>query len=138
MLASKARYAQFVYYLDQEYTFIERMSLAFYTISSLEGCLTGEIYFPEDIVLRVSEVIDFQSRLIRRYSYAVSRRGEKLYWYDSQPHPDDPALSSTYPHHKHVSPDIKHHRIPVSALSFEHPNLPFLIEEIERDLLGKG
>ena len=131
MLASKDRYAQFVYSLDQEYASIGRISLAFYTVSSLEACLTGEIYFREDVVLRVSEVIDFQSRLIRRYSYAVSRGGEKLYWYDSQPHPDDPTLSSTYPHHKHVPPDIKHNRLPAPAMSFTRPNLPALIREIE-------
>lgn len=89
-------------------------------------------------MLRVSEIIDFQSRLIRRYSYAVSRAGERLYWYDSQPHPNDPSLSSTHPHHKHVPPNIKRHRIPAPGLGFDHPNLLFLIEEIERDLLGEG
>ena len=41
------------------------------------------------------------------------------------------ALADTDPHHKHIPPDIKHHRIPAPDLSFSHPNLPFLIEEIE-------
>ncbi len=49
----------------------------------------------------------------------------------SQPHPNDPTLASTLPHHKHVPPDIKHHRIPAPGLSFTKPNLPFLIEEIQ-------
>jgi len=53
-------------------------------------------------------------------------------WYDPQPHPNDPTLASTAPHHKHVPPDIKHHRIPAPGLSFGSPNLPLLIEEIER------
>ena len=52
--------------------------------------------------------------------------------YDPQPHPNDPTLASTAPHHKHVPPDIKHHRIPAPGLSFDRPNLPLLIEEIER------
>jgi hypothetical protein len=39
------------------------------------------------------------------YEYAVDRRGERLYWYDPQPHPNDPALTGTFPHHKHVQPD---------------------------------
>jgi len=52
----------------------------------------------------------------------------KLYWYDSWPHLNDPALASTHPHHKHVPPDIKHNRVPAPALSFAEPNLPFLIE----------
>jgi hypothetical protein len=41
----------------------------------------------------------------------------------------------THSHHKHVPPDVKHNRIPAPGLSFSHPNLPFLIEEIERELL---
>lgn len=35
-------------------------------------------------------------------------------------------------------PDIKHHRIPAFNLSFTRPNLPFLIEEIEQEILGKA
>ena len=51
--------------------------------------------------------------------------------------PDPLASASvhTNPHHKHVPPDIKHHRIPAPDLSFTRPNLPFLIEEIVRDVL---
>jgi len=47
-----------------------------------------------------------------------------------------PELTSTDPHHKHVPPDLKHHRVPASHLSFERPNLPFLIKEIEQTLLS--
>ncbi len=39
---------------------------------------------------------------------------------------------STHPHHKHIPPDIKHNRIPAPNLSFDAPNLPFLIQEVER------
>jgi hypothetical protein len=70
--------------------------------------------------------------LITSYGYEVWRGEEKLYWYDSQPHPDDPMLASTDPHHKHIPPDIKHHRIPAPELSFTRPNLPVLIEEVEQ------
>ena len=35
------------------------------------------------------------------------------------------------PRHKHIPPNIKHHRIPAPDLSFAAPNLPFLIREIE-------
>jgi len=34
------------------------------------------------------------------------------------------------------SPSIKHHRIPAPELSFTRPNLPVLIEEVERLLEG--
>jgi len=57
---------------------------------------------------------------------------EKLYWYDSFSHPHDSTLTITDPHHKHVPPDLKHHRIPAPELSFTEPNLPFLIREIEQ------
>jgi len=69
--------------------------------------------------------------VIEGYGYEVWRGSEKLYWYDSQPHPMDPTLASTDPHHKHIPPDIKHHRVPAPGLNFTSPNLPFLIREIE-------
>ncbi len=47
----------------------------------------------------------------------------------------DEATASTHPHHKHVPPDIKHYRVPAPNLSFHHPNLPVLVEEIECDVL---
>lgn len=56
---------------------------------------------------------------------------EKLYWYDSQAHPDDSTLASTHPHHKHIPPDIKHHRVPAPGLSFMAPNLLQMIREVE-------
>jgi hypothetical protein len=46
-------------------------------------------------------------------------------------------LASAHPHHKHVPPHIKRRRIPAPGLSFTHPNLPFLIEEIERVVLHR-
>ena len=89
--------------------------------------------------LGVREYLRFDLGLPRilQYSYQLWRHGEKLYWYDSQPHPEDPALAATHPHHKHVAPDIKHNRLPAPNLSFTEANLPILIEEIERDVLGK-
>ena len=43
---------------------------------------------------------------------------------------------STHPHHKHVPPNIKRNRIPAPEISFGQPNLPFLIEEIEANILS--
>ena len=37
----------------------------------------------------------------------------------------------TDPHHKHVPPDIKHHRILAPEMSFTRPNLSVLVQEIE-------
>jgi hypothetical protein len=99
----------------------------------------GNIYFEESIRLEIRETLDFASKdWITAYSYSVIRGEEKLYWYDSQGHPNDPTLQSTHPHHKHIPPDIKHHRIPAPNLSFSEPNLPFLIREIEEQFFSKN
>ena len=39
-------------------------------------------------------------------------------------------------YHKHILPDIKHNRVPASNISFDHPNLDFLIQEVESLLEG--
>jgi hypothetical protein len=40
------------------------------------------------------------------------------------------TLDSTLPHHKHVPPDIKHHRVPAPNMSFQRPNLAAIVQEI--------
>jgi hypothetical protein len=75
--------------------------------------------------------LDFEAGLITAYGYEVYQGEEKLYWYDDFPHPNDRTLAATFPHHKHIPPDIKHNRIPAPGLSFTQPNLPFLIGGIE-------
>jgi len=67
------------------------------------------------------------------YSYEVWHGNEQLCWYDSQPHPNDPSLAGTHPHHKHVPPNIKHNRLTAPAISFTHPNLLVLISEAAAD-----
>ncbi len=95
--------------------------------------VSGEIFFPQGYRLVVKERLTFDTGplVLSRYGYEVWRSDEKLYWYDSQPHPHDSTLSTTAPHHKHVPLDIKHHRVPAPALSFTSPNLPFLIQELD-------
>jgi len=65
-------------------------------------------------------------------AYAQGEEPEKLCWYGCQPHPDDSTLRFSHPHHKHVQPDIKRHRLPAPQMSFVRPNLPELIAEVER------
>jgi hypothetical protein len=79
----------------------------------------------------VREEIDFDTGLITSYGYEAYWGDERLYWYDDFPHPHDSALASTLPHHKHIPPDIKRHRVPAPDISFTSPNLPFLLSEIE-------
>ena len=125
-------YELFIYGLTQQFPFMRRSTLTFVRRGVSLARVAGELYFDHDIrlVIRERVVYDRLPAVIDAYGYEVWQGEEKLYWYDSQPHPHDPLLQSTHPHHKHVPPDPKHHRIPASALSFTQPNLPALIDEI--------
>lgn len=99
--------------------------------------LQGEISFAHGYRINVRERMTFDEGpvIIQDYAYEFWDKSDKIAWYDSQPHPGDPSLASTHPHHKHLPPDIKHNRIPAPGISFNEPNLPTLIGEIE-DLLN--
>lgn len=99
--------------------------------SPYTGIAEGEVFFANGLRLRMWEEIDFDAGIITSYGYEVYRGDERLYWYDDFPHPNDPTLASTLPHHKHVPPNIKHHRIPAPGISFNRPNLPLILQEIE-------
>jgi len=88
------------------------------------------VFFTNGLRLRMREEVDLDAGLIISYGYEIYRGEDRLYWYDDFPHPNDPKLTATMPHHKHVPPDIKHNRIPAPNMSFERPNLPVLINEI--------
>ena len=128
-------YGVLIYSLQERYPRILRSTLVLATIGATLAKLEGQVIFADDVVLDVWELIDFEAGRIRSYSYEIYRAGEKLAWYDPFEHPHIPELASTYPHHKHVLPDIKHNRIPALGISFEQPNLPTLIEEIVREVL---
>jgi hypothetical protein len=126
-------YELFLYTLSEQFPAIRRSTMRFIRRGSFLARVAGELYFDQDIRLVVRERVLYHRlpMLIDWYGYEVWRGAEKLYWYDSQPHPDEPLLQSSHPHHKHVPPDIKHHRVPASEMSFIRPNLPILIREIE-------
>jgi hypothetical protein len=133
-------YERFVYTLQERYPSITRSTLVVVQRGRLYAELRGELSFEEERRLVVYERLSWDAGplTIEGYSYEAWRGGEKVYWYDSQPHPDDPTLASTHPHHKHVPPDIKHHRIPAPDLAFSEPNLSVLIQEIERGLWARA
>jgi len=137
---SLGEYETFVYTLSQQFPSVLRSTLTLIRRGRLFAELTGELSFAGGHRLVVYERLTWDTGplVVEGYSYEVWYDGEKLYWYDSQPHPTDPTLASTDPHHKHVPPDIKHNRIPAPDLSFATPNLPFLIHEIEMTLLQVG
>ena len=136
MLPSLPEYELQVYSLPDRYPKIQQSTLVVVRRGPTFAELTGTVEFEGGITLTVWEDLNFVRGIIQGYSYAVERRGERLYWYDPQPHPNDPSLAATFPHHKHVPPDIRRHRIPAPGIAFDHSNLPVLIEEVERDLLS--
>lgn len=126
-------YEAFVHGLQQAYSIITRSTLLIARRGRGTATLTGELVFFAGHRLIVFEILTWDEGpvVIKQYGYEVWLGADELYWYDSQPHPDQPALASTHPHHKHIPPDIRHHRVPAPGLQFVQPNLAFLIQEIE-------
>jgi len=130
-LNSYAEYTRFIYNFLAERPTVESHTLVVYTTSQTVGITRGHIVFRSGYILRVFEQIDFVTHHILKYVYELTYQDEQLWWYDPMPHPDIQELQSTHPHHKHVPPDMKHHRIPAPDLSFIEPNLSRLIDEVE-------
>ena len=135
MLPPLSEYELLIYGLPDRYPSIRQSTLVVFRHGPTFAEVLGTVEFEDDVTLTVWEDLDFARGAIQGYSYSVSQRGERLYWYDPQPHPNDPSLTGTFPHHKHTPPDIKRHRVPAPGIAFDQPNLPKLIEDIERDLL---
>jgi len=155
-LVSPHDYSIFIYDLSNRYSVIKSSSLTYIPLGAQVGKVIGMVFFANGVILCVQEFLNFELQVIEGYGYEVSRshitfdnapkaeeycrasypHKDKLYWYDSFPHPHDPTLASTHPHHKHLPPDIKHNRLPAPDLTFTAPNLLFLIEEIEQTVLS--
>jgi hypothetical protein len=154
-LRTRETYERFLYTLTAQYPNIKSSTLVYIPSGAYFGRVEGFLLFDAHVVLCVLEHLTFLVHgEIEHYGYEVSRsrlffeqlvelsatayctptypHKEKLYWYDSFSHPHDPSLTTTDPHHKHIPPDIKHHRVPAPEISFTKPNLPFLIQEVEQ------
>ena len=110
---------------------IRHSTVSVWSDSPYTGIAEGEVFFLHGFRLRMREELDFDEGIITSYGYEVYLGAERLYWYDDFPHPDNPILAATIPHHKHVPPDIKRHRLPAQEISFTRCNLRQLIQEIE-------
>ena len=123
-------YETFIYTLGPQYQAIQQQTtLVVIPHSRRVIVLRGELRFEDGYRISIRERISWETGvgMIESYSYEYWHGADKIAWYDPQPHPNDPTLASTHPHHKHVPPDIKHHRIPARGLSFTQPNFPLLI-----------
>ncbi len=114
-----------------------RSTVTVWSTSPYTGVAEGEVFFVGGFRVRMREELDFDEHLIASYGYEVYRGAEKLFWYDDFPHPNDPTLAATHPHHKHVPPNIKRNRIPAPEISFSRPNLPQILREVE-EMIAKA
>jgi hypothetical protein len=131
-------YELFLYTIVEEFPSVRRSTVTFVRRGVSLARIVGELYFDHEFRVIVRERLIYARlpAVIDWYGYEVWRGEEKLYWYDPQPHPNDSGLRSTYPHHKHIPPDIKHNRVPAPNMSFTQPNLPTVIQEVEALIAG--
>ena len=132
-LRSPEDYELFIYTLEEKFSLVRHSTITLVRKGASLARVAGKLFFDHELQLIVRERILYHQlpAIIDWYGYEVWQDDKKLYWYDSQPHPEDPDLQISHPHHKHIPPDIKHHRIPAPELSFTRPNLTILIQEIE-------
>jgi uncharacterized protein DUF6516 len=123
----------FVYALAERHPLVTGSTLTLAPIGATLGKLEGRVECKGGVHLEVWELIDFGTRRIRAYSYEVYQGGEKICWYDSWAHPEIPALAATFPHHRHVPPNLRDHRVPAPGISFDSPNLDVVLSDLRRD-----
>lgn len=126
---SRSAYEHLLYTLPQQHPEIASSSLHLFTTSATTGLVEGSVQFHNGLELRVRELMDLSDGEILDYSYDVLRGDDPVRWYDPQPHPKNPALAATFPHHYHEPPDMKHNRKPAPGISFAAPNLPTLVAD---------
>lgn len=126
-------YERFVYTVRQIFPSVKNSNLIVIPRGKRTAVLRGQLTFACSYRLAIQERLSFDTDavVIESYGYELWHNSDKIEWYDSQPHPNDSELAVSYPHHKHIPPNIKTKRIPASQLSFAQPNLPVLIKEIE-------
>jgi hypothetical protein len=100
---SLRNYEEFVYTLKQRFSLVQGSTLTVIPRGKRMAIVQGEIAFAHGYRITLKERLSF----------------------------DEGPVVNTHPHHKHLLPDIKHHRIPAPDMSFTQPNLPALIREIE-------
>ena len=130
-------YERFIYSLPAAHPEIQSSTLHLYANSPTTCFVRGSIWLRNGLELCVFEYLDFSDGELLSYHYTVFHGQERIRWYDPQPHPENPELASTFPHHLHEPPDtstgsvqrIKHNRKPAPGISFQSPNLPTLIAD---------
>lgn len=126
---TRIEYESLLYHILEDHPEVLSSTLHLYSTSALTAFVRGELILKNGIKLRIVEVLDFKQRKITEYSYTIYRGDMRIRWYDPQPHPENPALQPTFPHHFHTDPNIKHNRQPAYGISFEQSNVAQLIAD---------
>jgi hypothetical protein len=132
-----ATYSAYVYAVAERHPFVTGSTLTLAPIGATLAKLEGRIECGPEIQVEVWELVDFAAKRIRTYSYEVYRRNEQIGWYDAWEHPEVLSLAATFPHHKHVPPNLRDHRVPAPGISFESPNLDVVLKDVCRDWLER-
>ncbi len=133
-----ANYSAFVYAVAERHPFVTHSALTLAPIGATLAKLEGRVECRGGVHLELWELVDFAARRIRTYSYEVYRGDEKVSWYDAWEHPEIPALADTFPHHKHVPPNLRDNRVPAPGISFESPNLDVVLDDVRQNWLPKA
>lgn len=96
-LNSLSEYEEFIYGLPQRFPAIAYSTLLVVRRGAGTALVRGEVIFSGGARLVVSERLMLADGVIQivSYGYEVWRGTEKVYWYDSQPHPGEATLRST-------------------------------------------
>ena len=132
-LADLRSYSDFIYTLSERHPFVTASTLTLAPIGATLAKLEGRIECRGGVRVEVFELVDFAVIRIRAYSYEVYRGGEKVGWYDAWEHPEIPSLSSTFPHHKHMLPNLRDNRVPAPGISFTSANVDVVLEDVRRE-----
>lgn len=86
-------YELFLYTLIEQFPSIRRSTVTLVRRGASLARVAGELYFDHEIRLVIRERILYHHlpAIIDWYGYEIWQGREKVYWYDSQPHPNDPA-----------------------------------------------
>jgi hypothetical protein len=108
--------------------FVFTSDVTFDKRSSYIGFIRGEIYFSDDSLLHIRELVDLrQADACLMYVYHCQRAdGSLVFRYDNTTHFPDLL---THPHHKHDGDEA-------NVVSAEKPTLTMVIEEIGSSLAG--
>ena len=89
-------YELFLYSLVERFPSISRSTLVFVRVGATMARIAGELFLKNGIRLMIREraVFDRLPLVIDGYGYEAWRGEKKLYWYDSQPHPNEPACKA--------------------------------------------